>query len=138
MNKNNNSKKKSTRTTREAVIAQLREFALSLPGAVEEFPWDEPVVKVNKKIFVFLGSSPGERRVGFGVKLPRSVDEALSFPDCDRMGYGLGKHDWVVVHFAPAECPVDLCLDWIEESYRAVASKTLLRQLDQSDTMIHR
>ncbi len=122
--------KDSTGPTREAIMAQLRDFALSLPGAFEDFPWDEPVAKVNKKIFVFLGSSPGERRVSFGVKLPESVDEALTFPDSARMGYGLGKHNWVGVYFPAASCPVDLCLEWIEESYRAIAPKTLVKQLD--------
>ena len=33
----------------------LREFALTLPGAWEDFPWGDTVIKVRKKIFVFLG-----------------------------------------------------------------------------------
>ena len=33
----------------------LLEFALSLPEAHEDHPWGETVVKVRKKIFVFLG-----------------------------------------------------------------------------------
>ena len=37
-----------------AAREQLRTFALGLPGAYEEFPWGESVVKVNKKMFVFL------------------------------------------------------------------------------------
>ena len=34
-----------------------KRFALrdELPGAMEDFPWGERVVKVNKKIFVFMG-----------------------------------------------------------------------------------
>jgi hypothetical protein len=31
---------------------------------------------------------------------------------------------------APADWPVDMLLDWIEESYRAVAPKKLVRALD--------
>ena len=34
--------------TQEAVDT-IREFALRLPGAVEDFPWGESVAKVNKK-----------------------------------------------------------------------------------------
>ncbi|MDQ3706964.1 MAG: MmcQ/YjbR family DNA-binding protein [Chloroflexota bacterium] len=34
---------------------QLKAYALSLPGAYEDHPWGESVVKVNKKIFVFFG-----------------------------------------------------------------------------------
>ena len=33
----------------------LREFALTLPGAWDDHPWGETVIKVKKKIFVFLG-----------------------------------------------------------------------------------
>ncbi len=117
-------------TPRERIQAQLREFALSLPEAVEDFPWDEPVVKVRKKIFVFLGSHPGETRAGCGVKLPESSEEARAL-GCEPMGYGLGKSGWVVARFDPKDCPVDLLLDWIEESYRTVAPKTLVKQLDE-------
>lgn len=116
-------------TPRDRIQAQLREFALSLPGAVEEFPWDEPVVKVRKKIFVFLGFSADDTRAGCGVKLPDSVEEALAL-GCERMGYGLGKSGWVTARFPADDAPIDLLLDWIEESYRAVAPKALVKQLD--------
>lgn len=41
----------------------VREFARGLPEAGEEFPWgpEDCVVKVNKKIFVFLGNADGPR-----------------------------------------------------------------------------
>src|SRR5690242_9119860 len=42
--------------------ADLRAFALGLPEAYEEFPWGECVVKVNKKVFVFLGLEPTEEQ----------------------------------------------------------------------------
>ena len=34
----------------------LREYALAFPEAWEDFPWGDRVVKVGKKIFVFLGA----------------------------------------------------------------------------------
>lgn len=33
----------------------LRDFALDYPGAHEDFPWGERVVKVKGKVFLFLG-----------------------------------------------------------------------------------
>ena len=42
--------------------AQARAFALSLPGATEDFPWGESVAKVNRKVFVFLGRDAPEAR----------------------------------------------------------------------------
>ena len=48
---------------------KVREFALGMPGAVEEFPWGESVAKVNKKVFVFLGVADGSYPLGVTVKL---------------------------------------------------------------------
>src|SRR5688572_32119362 len=100
--------------------AAVREFALGFPGAREEFPWGECVVKVAKKIFVFLGKPAAG--FGLGVKLPVSGKAALELPFTEPSHYGLGKHGWVSASFAPGELPpVDLLFRWIEESYRAVA-----------------
>jgi predicted DNA-binding protein (MmcQ/YjbR family) len=111
---------------------KLRTFALGLPGAYEEFPWGESVVKVNKKVFVFLGMAPAaDAGLAFSVKLPISGDDVLSLPFTEPTGYGLGKHGWVTARFLPGEQPpIDVARDWIEESYRAVAPKKLLAQLD--------
>jgi predicted DNA-binding protein (MmcQ/YjbR family) len=117
-----------------AAAAALREFALGLPEAQEEFPWGERVVKVNKKIFVFLGSDATlEQALAFGVKLPISGEEVLTLPFAKPSGYGLGKSGWVSLRFLPDEIlPVDLLTRWIEESYRAVAPKRLVAQLDNA------
>ena len=40
---------------------KLRRYALTLPGAWEDYPWEEVVVKVNKKVFLFLGVGESER-----------------------------------------------------------------------------
>lgn len=111
------------------VGARLREFALSLPGAWEDFPWGETVVKVGKKVFVFLGHSE-DAAVGCSVKLPESGTEVLGLPFTSPTGYGLGKGGWVTASFAPGQAvPVDLLCEWIEESYRAIAPKRLVAQL---------
>ena len=58
----------------------LREFALKMPGAYEEYLRGERVAKVNKKVFVFFGlDSEVDKGVNFGVKLPISNGEALNF-----------------------------------------------------------
>jgi predicted DNA-binding protein (MmcQ/YjbR family) len=111
----------------------LRTFALSLPGAKEEFPWGERVVKVNKKVFVFMGKKDDPDYLGLGVKLPHSGTAALEHSFTEPAGYGMGKHGWVSVKLMPGdELPVDLLLSWIEESYRAVAPKRLVAQLDHA------
>jgi predicted DNA-binding protein (MmcQ/YjbR family) len=106
----------------------LRDFALSLPEAYEEFPWGERVAKVKGKVFVFLGMSGDE--LGLSVKLPQSAVLALGLPFASPTGYGLGKAGWVTARFAKREkAPVDLLRSWIDESYRAVAPKKLVAAL---------
>jgi predicted DNA-binding protein (MmcQ/YjbR family) len=104
---------------------RLRDFALSLPEAYEEFPWGERVAKVKGKVFVFLGMNGDE--LGLSVKLPQSGMLALGLPFASPTGYGLGKAGWVTARFAKREkAPVDLLRSWIDESYRAVAPKKLV------------
>jgi len=114
------------------VLAALRDHALTLPEAWEDFPWGDRVVKVGKKIFVFLGAGgDGADDVAIGVKLPRSGEAALSMPFVEPTGYGLGKSGWVSGRFAPRDLPpVATLRAWIDESYRAVAPAKLVKQLD--------
>jgi predicted DNA-binding protein (MmcQ/YjbR family) len=107
----------------------LRRTALGLPGAWEDFPWGEVVVKVNKKIFVFLGQQAGETPA-MTVKLTASNGHALSVAGAAAAGYGLGKAGWVTVPMADLE--TDLLGDWILESYRNVAPKRLAAELDRA------
>ncbi|MET9459258.1 MmcQ/YjbR family DNA-binding protein [Streptomyces canus] len=112
---------------------KVREFALGLPGAAEEFPWGETVAKVNKKVFVFLGVSDGSYPMGVTVKLKdaEAHAHALTSPGAEPAGYGLGKAGWVRVPLAEEGSPAaDLLCDWVEESYRAIAPKRLIAELD--------
>jgi len=109
--------------------AALRTFALKYPGAREEFPWGERVVKVGKKVFVFMGKTD-DGGFGLSVKLPESGPMALLLPFATPTGYGLGKAGWVSAHFEPSDDPpLDMLCAWIDESYRAIAPRTLLKKL---------
>jgi predicted DNA-binding protein (MmcQ/YjbR family) len=109
---------------RDKVLA----FALSFPGTTLEKPWeDEEVVKVNGKIFVFLGAA-GSRRLS--VKLAESHAHALAIDCAEPTGYGLGRAGWVTVPFRGGGVSVDVLRDWVEESYRIVAPKSLVATLD--------
>jgi predicted DNA-binding protein (MmcQ/YjbR family) len=115
----------------KSVAAELRAFALGYPGTREEFPWGERVVKVGKKVFVFMGMAEGhDQELGLSVKLPSSGPMALLLPFAQPTGYGLGKAGWVSARFAPSDDPpVALLREWIDESYRAVAPKTMVGKL---------
>ena len=112
--------------------AAIREFALSLPGAYEDFPWEESVAKVNKKVFCFLGvADPAQYPLGMTVKIPELAALVTSMEACEPSGYGLGKAGWVTVSFAKDDCPaLDVLRDWVEESYRVIAPKKLVKELD--------
>jgi len=110
------------------IAAALREFALQYPEAREDFPWGERVAKVRDKVFVFLGRD--DEDLGVTVKLPSSGLMALGLPFASPTGYGLGKSGWVTARFGPQDKPpVELLRQWIDESYRAVAPKELVRAL---------
>jgi predicted DNA-binding protein (MmcQ/YjbR family) len=112
-----------------SLAAELRDFAFGLPEAWEDHPWGESVAKVGKKVFVFFGSTDDDGPFGFSVKLPTSNDEALALLFTQPTGYGLDRGHWVTVR-PPDDAPLEMLLAWIEESYRTVAPKALVQQLE--------
>jgi predicted DNA-binding protein (MmcQ/YjbR family) len=103
----------------------LRAHALRHPETREDFPWEaDRVIKVRDKIFVFLGDG------GIGVKLTHSNQAALGLPIAKPMAYGLGRSGWVTLDWSTGrKPPLDLLKSWIDESYRAVAPRTLVARL---------
>jgi len=112
-------------STVRKIRSKLREFALGLPETHEDLPWGERVVKVKKKVFVFLGRDM-DTHFGLGVKLTSSQQSALGTPHTGPMGYGLGKSGWVSAKFeATANPSLELLQAWVLESYCAIAPKSL-------------
>ena len=119
-------RKPATATARKLCEA-LRRYALSFPETHEDHPWGEIALKVRGKVFVFLGTD-GDA-VSFSVKLPQSADQALSLPFTQPTPYGLGKSGWVSATVGPkTKAPQALLEAWIEESWLAIAPKTLVKQ----------
>jgi len=113
---------------RDKVLA----FALSLPGTAADRPWEEDdVVKVNGKIFAFLGPATSRR---ISVKLAESHAHALAIEGAVPTGYGLGKAGWVTVPLRAPGVSIGVLRDWVEESYRIVAPKRLVAELDEAAT----
>ena len=107
---------------------RFMKYALAYPEAWEDHPWEDTVAKVRKKIFLFCGVH--EKQLSLSVKLPESAEYALTFEWAEPTGYGLGRAGWVSARFPlGADVPVDLIEEWIDESYRAIAPKTLVKQL---------
>jgi predicted DNA-binding protein (MmcQ/YjbR family) len=115
------------RTTR----ARLLRFALGLPGAWVDHPWGEEVAKVGTKVFVFFGPPDDPAHVGMTVKLDESHPEALAVTGAEPSGYGLGRSGWVTIPFRRGAPPAGVLEDWIEESYRRIAPKRQVAELDR-------
>jgi predicted DNA-binding protein (MmcQ/YjbR family) len=114
-------------STVAGVRDKLLAFALAFPDTSLDHPWGEDVAKVGGKIFVFLGP-PASKRIT--VKLDESHGHALAIEGAEPTGYGLGRSGWVTVPLRAPGVTLDLLRDWVEESYRIVAPKRLVAELD--------
>lgn len=102
--------------------AALAKAAMAYPETREDNPWGHRAFKVKEKVFMFLGADA--EGIGLSLKLPQSCDAALAFPFAEPTGYGLGKSGWVSARFGPGEVvPLPLLVEWLDESFRAVAPK---------------
>ncbi|MGW6974540.1 MmcQ/YjbR family DNA-binding protein [Streptomyces sp. NPDC054952] len=111
----------------------VRGFALGMPEAVEEFPWgpEDAVLKVNKKIFVFMGNTDGPPGISVKLKDEALHGHAMTAPGAEPTGYGLGRSGWVSVPLGEKGAPsVEVLCEWVEESYRTVALKRHVKELD--------
>lgn len=109
---------------------ELESFALSLPEAWFDTPWDEDrVTKVRKQIFAFYGNQDAP---SIGVRLIASLDEAMSLPGASAMSYGMGEDGWTNIPIPGLDdSTIDTLHSYIEESFRAIAPKALIEQLDE-------
>lgn len=126
-------KSRTTAGSSNHMAAELRAYGLSFPETHEDFPWGERVLKVRRKVFVFMGTDKGpDEDFGFSVKLPHSGQALLSLPFATPTGYGLGKSGWVSIRCTQDDpIPLELMKQWLVESYCAVAPRKLAAQLPQ-------
>jgi predicted DNA-binding protein (MmcQ/YjbR family) len=119
----------------KALVSAIRARALSYPDTEEAFPWGERVIKVKKKVFIFMGDVTKPDVVQMGVKLPFSGPAVLKRKYAKPSGYGLGKAGWVSIGGEDAKgitISKEDIFAWLDESYRAVAPKTSIAKLDAS------
>lgn len=113
----------------DAVAAMLRDASVTYPDVAIDMPWGHPAAKVRGKGFAYWHHDDSKLSCSF--KLPESAAFALSLPFTAPTGYGLGKSGWVTATFeGEVDVPVPLLLEWLEESFRAIAPKNLVKKLD--------
>ncbi len=118
------------RKTLESIELELRDYAMTFPETTEDHPWGHLAIKVKGKAFLFLGGEKNTKELSLSLKLPNSRDAAVDLPFAEPTGYGLGKSGWVSARFTKvSDVPIDLLKAWIDESYRAIAPKKLVKAL---------
>ena len=112
------------------LLRERRAWGLTLPGAHSKSPWPEhDDLAVKDKTFAYLPKA-GEP-FSLSVKLPYTGAAVLDLPYAAPTGYGLGKSGWVSLNPPEVDIPpLDQLKEWVEESYRAQASRKLVKELD--------
>ncbi len=100
-------------------IEELREFCLSLPGAGEDFPFDETtlVFKIGGKIFA-LTDLESELSINLKCNPGKAIELRAHYP-CVKPGYHMNKKHWNTVSIN-GSVKDELIRDWIVDSYELV------------------
>jgi predicted DNA-binding protein (MmcQ/YjbR family) len=104
-------------------VESIREYCLSLKGAVETFPFGDNVIvfKVNNKMFLLLPLDSEE--VSFNVKCdPVYAVELREQYSCIEPGYHMNKKHWNTIT-VDGSLSKKLLIQFIDDSYKLV-SKT--------------
>jgi predicted DNA-binding protein (MmcQ/YjbR family) len=117
-------------------LRELRKIALGFPGAFEKISWGRPVF-CAPKIFVMYGGN--EKRAGDMVAFPYSM--LVKVDESDRKALGqderfyfpayMGPSGWLGLDFTAAGVDWDEVAELVDASYRLVASKKLVKELDE-------
>jgi predicted DNA-binding protein (MmcQ/YjbR family) len=102
--------------------AELKRICLGLPGAREEFPFDEAssVFKVAGKMFALCPLKSAPLRVSLKCDPDFAVQLRLQYPAITA-GYHLNKRHWNTV-VADGSVPEKLVRELIEDSYDLVVA----------------
>jgi predicted DNA-binding protein (MmcQ/YjbR family) len=119
-------------------LAEVREIALSFPEAFEKVSWGRPVFCAPKMFVMYGGSMKGDT-AGSYIQFPHSI--LVKVDDSDRRALEqdarfffpayMGPFGWLGLDFTATKK-----VDWgevrelVDASFRMVASKKLIRQLE--------
>ena len=121
-------------------LAEIRKIALGYPEAFEKVSWGRPVFCAPKIFVMFGGSVKGDTK-GVYIQYPHSilvkVDESdrEALAQDDRFFYPayMGPSGWLGLDLKAArKVDWDEVRELVDASFRLIAAKKLVRQLDES------
>lgn len=117
-------------------LETLRKICLSFPEATERLSYGEPTWFVrDKKVFAMYADHHHDDRVSFWCAAPDGVQETLVRLDPERFFVPpyVGHRGWLGVRL---DVPVDWdqVTDLVADSYRKVAPRKLVAELDARDS----
>lgn len=122
----------------DAGLAELRAIALAFPQAAEKVSWGRPVF-CAPKMFAVYGGSAKTATAGAHRQYPHCV--LVKVDESDRPALEqdsrfffpayLGPFGWLGLDFDAAPVDWTEVTELVDASYRRVASKKTIRQLDQ-------
>lgn len=114
---------------RDLIHERLLRIVLTLPGAYEDRPWGSVHCKVAEKIFVgWCRLDDGDMSLGVRTTLDRQAKLVRSDPRVTAAKY-VGKYGGIDVRLGPKP-NWDEVERLIVESYRIIAPKKLVKELD--------
>lgn len=112
------------------IAQQLQEIASGYPEVSESPSCVNRSFKARKKGFMFLGEKDGGV-LRLMVKLDEGIGSAQEVAEANPGEWKVGGPGWVTGNFTDDTAPpIETMAEWIDESYRLLAPKTLVKQLD--------
>jgi predicted DNA-binding protein (MmcQ/YjbR family) len=120
-------------------LAEVRKIALGFPGAFEKISWGRPVF-CAPKIFVMYGGNAKSDTPGEYISYPYSILVKVDGSDCralqqdERFYYPayMGPSGWLGLDLTAAKVDWGEVRELVDASFRMVAPKKLIRQLDEA------
>lgn len=117
-------------------LAELRTIALGFPEAFEKVSWGRPVFCAPKMFAMYGGNvkGPGEMRgmpYSLLVKVDDSDRRALEQDGRFFFPAYMGPFGWLGLDFTAAKVDWNEVTELIDASFRLIASKKLIKQLDE-------
>ena len=108
----------------------VRQLAMTYPETEEGTSCNKSAYKARGKAFAFVGESP--EAVNIMLKLGDSADAFAKFAKSQPHHYRVGKAGWMTMDFPRGtKFPMDELERWIDESFRLIAIKKLVKVLDE-------